>query len=109
MYLPFKMQQTFAHRKINSLPDELLYILFRAAETMNNPRLLGFVFLPQGDDFVMASHIMQDHGLLQGFRKVDLSLKEFDLSFKSRFVYFVKTCLAKGNDLRLLQVFFQFD
>ena len=94
MYLSFRMQQTFAHRKINSLPDELLYIFFGAAETMNNPRLLGFVFLPQGDDFVMASHIMQDHGLLQGFRKVDLSLKEFILLLKTRFVHLVQTCLA---------------
>ena len=40
------MKQAFAHRKIKPLPDELLYILLRTAETMQNPRLFGFVFLP---------------------------------------------------------------
>ncbi len=94
MYLSFRMQQTFAHRKINPLPDELFYILFGAAETMNNPRLLGFVFLPQGDDFVMASHIMQDHWLLQGFRKLDLTLENGKLLLKIRFVHLVQTCLT---------------
>lgn len=101
------MQQTFAYRKINSLPDELLYILFGAAETMNNPRLLGFVFLPQGDDFVMAAYIMKNHGLLQGFREFDLPLKKFDLSFKTRLVHFVQACLSESNDLWQLQFFFK--
>ena len=75
MNFSFGMKQVFAHRKIKPLPDELLYILLRPAETMQNPRLFGFVLFPQGKDFVMASHIMQYHGLLQGFRKFDLSLK----------------------------------
>ena len=107
MNLSFRMKQAFAHGKINPLPDELLYILLRTAEAMNYPRLFGFVFLPQGDDFVMASHIMQYHGLLQGFRKFDLSLKEFDLLFKSHLVHLVQTCFAEGNDLWQFQFFFK--
>ena len=61
------MQQTFAYGKINPLPDELLYVLLRTAEAMDNPRLLSFVLFPQGDDFIMAAHIVQDHWLFQGF------------------------------------------
>ena len=102
------MQQTLAHRKINSLPEELLYILFRSAEAMNYPRLMDFVLLPQSNDFVMAPHNMQYHGLLQGFRKLDLTLENGNLLFKTRFVHLVQTCLAEGNDLWLLQVLFQF-
>ena len=90
------------------MPDELLHILLRSAEAMNYPRLLGFVLLPQGDDFVMTSHIMQNHGLSQGFRKFDLTLENGNLLFKTRFVHLVQTCLAEGNDLWLLQVLFQF-
>ena len=56
----------------------------------------------------MAPHIVQYHRLFQGFRKFDLPLKEFDLLFKSRFVHLVQTRFAEGNDLRLLQVLFQF-
>ena len=108
MNLSFGMQQTLTHGKINPLPDELLYVLFRSAETMQNPRLFGFVLFPYGKDFVMASYIVQDHGFLQGFRKLDLMLKEFDLSFKTRLVHLVQTRFAESNDLCLLQVLFQF-
>ena len=108
MNLSFRMQQALTDRKINSLPDKLPHILFRTAEAMQNPRLTGFVPLPQGDDFVMAAYIVQDHWLLQGFREFDLPLKEFDLSFKTRLVHFVQACLAEGYNLWLLQVLFQF-
>ena len=101
------MQQTLSHGKINPLTDELPHILFRPAEAMQNPRLLGFVFFAQGDDFVMAPHIMKNHGLLQGFRKFDLPLKEFDLSLKSRLVHFVQACLSESNDLWQLQFLFK--
>ena len=56
----------------------------------------------------MASHIMQYHGFLQGFRELDLPLKEFDLPLKSPLVHLVQTRFAKGKDLCLLQVVFQF-
>ena len=101
------MQQAFAHGKINPLPDELLYVLLCSAETMDNPRLYSFVFLPQGDDFIMAAYIMKNHGLLQGFRKFDLPPKEFDLSLKSRLVHFVQACLSESNDLWQLQFLFK--
>ena len=101
------MQEAFSHRKINPLPDELLYVLFCAAEAMNYPRLLGFVLLPQGDDFVMAAYIMKNHGHLQGFREFDLSLRKFDLSLKTRLVHLVQTCFAEGQDLWQLQFFFK--
>ena len=93
------MQQTLSHGKINPLTDELPHILFRPAEAMQNPRLLGFVFFAQGDDFVMAPHIMKNHGLLQGFREFDLPLKEFNLLLKTRLVHLVQTRFAKGKDL----------
>ena len=107
MNLSFGMQQTLAYGKINPLPDELLYVLLRTAEAMDNPRLLGFVLFPQGDDFIMAAHIVQDHWLFQGFRKFDLSLKEFDLSFKTRLVHLVQTRFTEGKDLWQLQFFFK--
>lgn len=101
------MQEALAYRKINPLPDELFYVLFRAAEAMNYPRLLGFVLLPQGDDFVMAPHIMQNHRLLQDIRELDLPLKKFDLSFKTSLVHLVQTCFAEGKDLWQLQFLFK--
>ena len=100
MNLSFWMQQALAHGKINSLPDKLPHILFRPAEAMQNPRLMGFVPLPQGDDFVMAAYIVQNHRLLQGFRKFDLPLEKFNLSFKSRLVYLVQASFTKGYDIR---------
>ena len=92
------MQQTLTHGKTNPLPDELLYVLLRTTEAMDNPWLLGFVLLPQGDDFVMAAHIVQDHRLLQSFRELDLPFKEFDLSFKTRPVHLVQTRFTEGKD-----------
>ncbi len=56
----------------------------------------------------MAFHIMKNHGLLQGFRKFDLSLKKFNLLLKTRLVHLVQTRLAERYNLRLLQVLFQF-
>ena len=100
MNLSFGMQQTLADGEINTLPNELLHILLRSIEAMDNPRLMGFVLFSQGYYFVMAAHIVQDHRFLQGFRKLDLSLKKFNLSFKSRLVHLVQACFAKGNDLR---------
>lgn len=94
------MQQTLAYGKKDSLPDELLYVLLCSAETMNNPRLLDFVLLPQGDDFVMAPHIVQNHGFLQGFRELDLTLENGKLLFKTRVVHLVQTCFAKCYNLR---------
>ena len=108
MNFSFGMKQVFAHRKIKPLPDELLYILLRPAETMQNPRLFGFVFLPQGDDFVMTPHIVQNHRFFQGFRKFDLSLEKFNLFFKTRLVHLVQTCFTEGYDFWLLQVLSQF-
>ena len=58
MNLSFRMQKAFTHRKIKPLSDELLDILLRSAEAMQNPGLLLLVLFPQGDNFVMASHIV---------------------------------------------------
>ena len=96
------MKQALAYGKINPLSDELLYILFRSTEAMDNPRLFDFVLFPQGNDFVMAPHIVQNHGLLQCFRKFDLPLKEFDLSLKTCLMHFVQACLTESHDLWLL-------
>ena len=101
------MQQTFAYGKINPMPDELPHILLGATEAMDNPRLYSFVLLPQGDDFVMAAYIVQNHGLLTGFRELDLSLENGNLSFKTRLVHLVQTCFAKGKDLWQLQFLFK--
>ena len=101
------MQQALAHGKINPLSNKLLYVLLCPAEAMDNPRLYSFVLLPQGDDFVMAPHIMKNHGLLQGFRELDLPLKEFDLSFKTSLVHLVQTRLAEGKDMWQLQFLFK--
>ena len=84
------MQQTLPNRKIQPLSSQLSYILFRTAETMQNPRLFGFVLLSQGDDFVMAAHIVKDHGLLQSLREFDLPFKKFNLLLKTILVYFVQ-------------------
>ena len=101
------MQQTLTHGKIQSLAGQLLDVLFSPVEAVQDPRLLGFMFFAQGQDFVVAFHIMQDHRLLQGFRKVDLSLENGDLSFKTLLVHLVQARFTKGKDIRRLQPFFQ--
>ena len=102
MNLSLGMQQAFAYRKINPLSNQLFYILFRSTEAVQNPRLLCLVFFSQGDDFIMAPHIVQDHWLLQGFRKLDLPLKEFNLLLKTGLVHLVQTRFAEGKYIRIL-------
>ena len=101
------MQQALADGEKNPLTGELGGILRRPVEAMHNPRLLHAVFFSQGDDFVVTFHVVQNHRLFHVLRQNNLSLEKPDLLLKVS-VKLVQTCLAKGNDLRLLQVLFQF-
>ena len=96
----FGVQKAFADRKENALPDELLHVLLRAVEAMKNPGLLGFVLFSHGDDFVMTAHIVENHRLVQSFRKRDLMLEKGDLSFESGLVHLIQTRLTEGNHIR---------
>ena len=93
------MQQTLPNRKIQSLPRQLLNVLLRSVEAVQDPRLLGLVFLAQGEDFVVAPHVVQDYRLLQGFREFDLSLKNGNLLLVTVLVHFIQACFTKGKDI----------
>ena len=88
------MQQGFSNRKIQPLSCQLLDVLLRTVEAVQNPRLLGLVFFAQVKDFVVAFHIMQNHRLLQGLREFNLSFKNGGLLLKSIFVHFIQACFA---------------
>ena len=101
------MQQTLSNGKIQPLSRQLLDVLLRAIEAVKNPRLLSLVFFAQGKDFVVAFHVMQNHRLLQGFRELDLSLKNGDLSLKTVLVHFVQACFTESKNIGRLKPLFQ--